>query len=173
MNNEETLARIGELVTKRDNLKELERYFAGRANADGFRIGLWEKVGKRANDAEWIKAAMDPSALGAKLISSILERVRRERATSPGMKRLLLAIEAHLFWGKMACDLAKGLTPVSLAGAGASIVLKATKILSLSREEKLRISMMNCWEASEEFRRAVPAVVAELNAEIDALPLAS
>jgi len=108
-----------------------------------------------------------------KVFTTGLARLRKKKTTSENVKRLLLATEAVVFWGKMAYDIVKttGAAPLVVADVTASLLLKAAEIRSFNEEEKLKLAMDKYWAAAQDFQRCCPGVIDEINREVQLLQL--
>ena len=171
---QQTWARISELVTLRDDVQAAERTFAGKANALGFAMRVPERNRKYLNVVEWVKASLSPISLLTKSFTTVLERLRSSKTTTRTAKKLQKITEQVVFWGGVLNGLTKAMTATTPCGAvlavanvEASLLLKAMKLRKLDRIEALETAMDYYWNASLEFRRLCPAVVVELNSEID------
>lgn len=154
------------MVDLRDTLQSTERELAGTANVLGFEIGAWEKRRGFVNRVEWVRASLNPLSLLNKSFSTLLERGRSRKDMSGRMKRLLLAVEACLFWSSQANKAVRLATPLGVADVLTSVALKATTIGAHFKEEELTKSMDNFWRRSQQVQRLCPAVIEELNREI-------
>lgn len=160
--------RIAELV---DTLQATERELAlaGKANALGFEVGAWEKRRAFVNRVEWVRAFLNPLSLLNKSFSTLLERGRSRKEMSGRMKSLFLAVEACLFWSSQANKVVRAVTPLGVADVLTSVALKATTIGAHFKEEELTTAMDNLWRRSQQVQRLCPAVIEELNREIELL----
>lgn len=167
---DEQLRAIAWLVGVRDDLDRADRIFAGKANAQGFGMTGQENIRKWIDRSNWLLVELNPASVSVKLLTGILQRLRAKKRTTPLQKRILLAIEAHVFWGKMALSyLEGGPTPVFAVKTAASVLMKALTIRSLAREEALRRAMEEYAFWSRQYRSLCRQVIRELNAEIAAL----
>jgi hypothetical protein len=171
LSQEERYQRISQLITLRDNLLEMERELAGRANYHGFRMHVPETVNAGAHKIAFAKACMSPKGILKYQLGKILEHWRKQNRTSAKHKRLLLAVEAMFFWADVAYQLATtvGLPYIKLAGVSTDLTLKATQLLSQSRAAAIQMSMDHFWSESQHFRRMHRTIIKEVDNEIHAL----
>lgn len=171
LSQEERYQRISQLITLRDNLLEMERELAGRANYHGFRMHVPETVNAGAHKIAFAKACMSPTGILKYQLGKVLEHWRKQNRTSAKHKRLLLAVEAMFFWADVAYQLATtvGLPYIKLAGVSTDITLKAAQILSQGRAEAIEMSMEKFWSEAKYYRRMHASIIKELDSEINAL----
>lgn len=161
------LVRISHLVTKRDDLMDSIRHYHGLSNAFGFRVTATERTSRTINRTEWVLASLSPVGLLMKSLVKILESARNANYTSPRSKRLVLAVEAMVFWGKVAFDVASTGTVVGFFKTSGALMLKALELQNRSDEEVFRLVMDGFYQAALEFEAEARFLVYELTREIN------
>jgi hypothetical protein len=173
---QQTMTKISELVTLRDNLQASARDLAGKANFYGYKMRGLEHNRKYMNIADWVNASLSPFGLLTKSLTTFSDRLRGLKTTTSATRKLLKIMEELVFWGHVLDDLTTAIAATTPWGAvlhtanvEVSLILKATKLRNLEKFDAWKTSMDYFWNTSLEFQRLCPVAVAELNREINEL----
>lgn len=164
--------RIAELVQQRDDWDELSRELKGEANHVGALLSRWEKV-----DRAMLSSVIDPLGTGARLIATILRRLRGPNAApSPSRQRALervhKVVDAIGEVQKLATELVKewnAAQPPSAAQVALAAGTQAAFAVSRMKKDRLRRKMDELWRQGKDAGRLCHEARVELAREIDRL----